>query len=137
MDDENGDVMVNTDHSDLVTGSAVADSRIRCDICERRLGKSLFFIEETGDVPDERRSWTLCEGCHTAVREQLAISPVRTPLRLRVAVGLVASERTPEARRTNFGQLNDESWFKVFFWLFPITMIVHLLIVVAVAGWFR
>src|SRR5579871_2920125 len=108
MDDENGDVAVN---AELVSsGTAQAAGRMHCVICRRRLGKNIFFVEETGDVPDERQSWTLCEECHTAVRQRLDVSPVRTPLRLRVAVGLVAAERTPEARRTNFGQLTDESW---------------------------
>ena len=135
MDDEKSDVAVNADV--VSTKPIESTGRLVCDICARRLGKNIFFVEETGDVPDERRSWTLCEECHTAVRERLETSPVRTPLRLRVAVGLVAAERTPEARRSNFGQLTDESWFKVFFWLFPITMIVHLLIIVAIAGWFK
>ena len=135
MDDQSGDVAVNA--RSLPENTALATGRMLCDICRRRLGKDIFFVEETGDVPDERQSWALCEECHAAVRERLEVSPVRTPLRLRVAVGLVAAERTPEARRANFGQLTDESWVKVFFWLFPITMIVHLLIIVAVAGWFR
>lgn len=135
MDDENGDIVLDVVP---VHGEAVSSrGHVLCDICQRRVGKTIFFVEETGDVPDERREWTLCADCNDAVHDRLEASPVRTPLRLRVAVGLVAAERTPEARRSNFGQLTDESWIKVFFWLFPITMIVHLLIIVAVAGWFK
>ncbi len=132
MDDQSGDVAVN-DHA-LSAATAPANGRMHCDICQRRLGKSIFFVEETGDVPDEHHAWALCEECHTAVHERLVASPVRTSLRLRIAVGLVAAERTPEARRSNFGQMTDESWIKVFLWLFPITMIVHLLIIVVIAG---
>jgi hypothetical protein len=135
MDDRGGEVAVNA--RTLSEDVDAASRRMNCDICRRRLGKDIFFVEETGDVPDERQSWALCEECHAAVRQRLEVSPVRTPLRLRVAVGLVAAERTPEARRSTFGQLTDESWIKVFFWLFPITMIVHLLIIVAVAGWIK
>jgi hypothetical protein len=135
MDDARSDLLVNTVAPRR--GARLADRRLLCDICQRRLGKDLFFVEETGDVPDGKRSWVLCAECDAAVHAQLEVSPVQTPLRLRVAVGLVAAERTPEARRTNFGQLTDEGWIKIFFWLFPITMIVHLLIIVAVAGWFR
>jgi hypothetical protein len=120
---------------DMPPGTKAA--HLTCDICRRRLGKNIFFVEETGDVPDEKRAWTLCDECNDAVHAQLVDSPVRTPLRLRVAVGLVAAERTPEARRSNFGQLTDESWVKVFLWLFPITMIIHLLVIVAIAGWFK
>ncbi|HEU5439420.1 MAG TPA: hypothetical protein VFU88_09030 [Ktedonobacterales bacterium] len=106
----------------------------RCSICRRRLGRMLFFVEETGDVPEPRGSWALCERCNEAVHVQMEQSPVRSPLRLRVAVGLVAAERTPEARRARFGQLTDDSWVKVFLWLLPITMIIHLAIIVLIAG---
>lgn len=111
--------------------------RLTCGICRRRLGKNVFFVEETGDVPEPHRSWVLCEACDKAVHQQMDLSPVRSPLRLRIAVGLVAAERTPEARRGQFGQLSDEQWAKVFLWLFPITMIIHLAVIVAIAGWFK
>lgn len=110
---------------------------LHCSICQRRLGMSLFFLEETGDVPEPRQSWALCEACNEAVHEQMAHSSVRTPVRLRVAVGIVATERTPEARRGRLGELSDAGWAKLFFWLFPITMLIHLAVIVAVAGWFR
>lgn len=106
----------------------------RCSICRRRLGRLLFFIEETGDVPEPRGSWALCERCNEAVHVQMEQSPVRSPLRLRIAVGMVAAERTPEARRARFGQLTDDSWVKVFLWLLPITMLIHLAIIVLIAG---
>ena len=92
------------------------------------------FLEETGDVPEPRHSWALCHECNEAVHRQLERSPVQSPVRLRVAVGLVASERTPEARRVQMGQLSDTAWMKLFFWLFFITMLVHLAVIVAIAG---
>jgi len=106
---------------------------LRCQICARKLGKSLFFVEETGDVPPPRRSWVLCQDCNDAVHQQMELSPVQSPVRLRVAVGLVATTRTPAARRARLGQLSDESWLKVFLWLLPITMLVHLAVIVAIA----
>jgi hypothetical protein len=114
--------------------SARVAEALRCDICERRLGDSVFYLEETGDVPEPRRSWTLCAVCNDAVHEHLAQSPVRSPVRLRVAVGMVASERTPMARRAQRGQMTDRAWMKLFFWLFLVTMLVHLAVVVAIAG---
>jgi len=110
-----------------------ASQALRCQICARRLGNSLFFLEETGDVPLPRQSWVLCQACNDAVHEQMDISPIQSPVRLRVAVGLVATTRTPAARRARFGQLSDESWLKVFLWLLPITMLVHLAVIVVIA----
>ena len=107
---------------------------IRCDICTRRVGKNICYVEETGNVPEPRGSWVLCADCNNAVHEELRRSPVRGDSRLLVAVGMVATERTPSARRANFGQMSDGAWFKLFFWLFLITMLVHLAIIVAIAG---
>ena len=107
----------------------------RCSICKRRLGQWMFFVEETGDVPEPRGSWVLCAACNEAVHIQMETSPLQSPLKLRIAVGLVASERTPEARRASFGMLTDESWVKVFLWLLPITMLIHLAIIVLIANW--
>lgn len=116
-----------------------AQTRIpdRCSICKRRLGRWMFFVEETGDVPEPRGSWVLCAACNEAVHIQMELSPVQSPVKLRVAVGLVAAERTPEARRERFGMLTDESWVKVFLWLLPITMLIHLAIIVLIANWAR
>ena len=107
---------------------------IRCDICARRVGKNICYVEETGDVSGPRGSWVLCTECNNAVHEELRRSPVRGGSRIRVAVGMVATERTPSARRANFGQMSDRAWFKLFFWLVLITMLVHLAIIVAIAG---
>jgi hypothetical protein len=109
-------------------------SPLRCEICARKLGKSLFFVEETGDdVPLPRRSWVLCRDCNEAVHVQMEVAPVQSPVRLRVAVGMVATIRTPSARRARLGQLSDESWTRVFLWLLPITMLVHLAVIVVIA----
>ena len=116
---------------------AEASAPRRCSICKRRLGQWMFFVEETGDVPDPRGSWVLCAACNEAVHIQMELSPVQSPVKLRVAVGLVAAERTPEARRARFGMLTDESWVKVFLWLLPITMLIHLAIIVLIANWSR
>ena len=112
----------------------ISADTLRCDICKRRLGSTISYLEETGDVPAPRQSWVLCQECSEAVHEQVERSPVRSSLRLRVAVGIVATERTPTARRVRLGQLSDTAWLKVLFWLFLITMLIHLAIIVAIAG---
>ncbi len=105
----------------------------RCAICQRRLGRSIHFLEETGAVPEPRQSWALCDTCNSAVREQMRLSPVRGDLRLRVAIGLVATERTPAARRARFGQLSDHHWEALLFWAFFLFMLAHLALIVFVA----
>jgi hypothetical protein len=106
---------------------------LRCAICEQQLGSTLNYLEETGDVPEPRQSWLLCRVCDEAVHQQRERSPLRSPLRLRVAVGLVATERTPAARRARFGQLSDLTWERLLFWSFIIAFAVHLAVMVFVA----
>jgi hypothetical protein len=107
---------------------------LRCAICARRLGSAICYLEETGDVPPPRQSWMLCIACNEAVKQQMALVPVQSPIRLRVAIGVVSTERTPAARRARRGQLTDRTWFKLFFWGAIITMLVHLALIVAIAG---
>jgi hypothetical protein len=111
----------------------MAQAPTRCAICQRRLGRSIHFLEETGAVPEPRQSWALCDSCNGAVREQMRLSPMRGDLRLRVAIGLVATERTPSARRARFGQLSDSHWETLLFWSFLLFMLAHLAIIVFVA----
>jgi hypothetical protein len=92
------------------------------------------YLEETGDVPEPRRSWVLCEDCNAAVKDQMARAPVQTPLRLRVAVGVVSTERSPAARRVRRGQLSDNAWLKLLLVAFLGGLIVHLIIIVIIAG---
>ena len=114
--------------------SVAAHAPTRCSICQRRLGRTLHFLDETGDVPEPRMSWALCDACNTAVREQMTQSSVRGALRLRVAIGLVATERTPAARRARIGQLSDQHWETLLFWAFLLFMLGHLALIVFVAS---
>jgi hypothetical protein len=89
---------------------------------------------EPEGVPEPRQQWTLCKRCHEALLVQMRRSPVRTPLRLRIAMGLVAAERSPQAyyvapRR----QLSDRTWIVVLAWGFGIAMILHLILIVMLA----
>lgn len=113
--------------------TAVAEP-LRCSICARKLGKTVHFIEETSETPEPRQSWMLCADCNDAVHDQIERAPVRSPMRLRVAVGLVAADRTPAARRARFGQLSDPVWERVIFWSFASALIVHLIVMIFVAA---
>lgn len=110
---------------------------LRCAICARRLRSAICYLEETGDVPPPRQSWMVCTACNEAVKGQMAQAPVQSPIRLRVAIGVVSTERTPAARRAHLGQLTDKSWFKLLFWGAIITMLVHLALIVALAGFLK
>ncbi len=61
-------------------------------------------------------------------------SPIRSPLRLRIAMGLVAAERSPEAyQRLEDGSMSDHRWIVVLAWGFGIAMILHLILIVMLA----
>lgn len=115
-------------------GAGEAPERLRCSICRRRLGDAVTYLEETGDQEEQRQSWLLCEECNEAVKQQMARAPIRSPMRLRVAVALVATERTPAARRMKRGQLTDAGWTKLLFWTFVLAMLAHLAVIILVAG---
>ena len=106
----------------------------RCSICMRRTWFNAIPLMEPEGVPEPRQQWTLCKRCHEALLVQMRRSPVRTPLRLRIAMGLVAAERSPQAhyvapRR----QLSDHTWIVVLAWGFGIAMILHLILIVMLA----
>jgi hypothetical protein len=115
------------------SATAVAEP-LRCSICARKLGKTVHFIEETSETPEPRQSWMLCDDCDDAVHDQIERAPLRSPMRVRVAVGLVAADRTPAARRARFGQLSDPVWERVIFWGFAGALIVHLIVMIFVAS---
>ena len=91
------------------------------------------FLDETGDVPEPRQSWVFCADCDAAVRTELERSPVQGPLRIRVAVGIVAAERSPQAIRRTRAGLRDDGWLHFMFWVFGIAMFLHLFVIAWIA----
>ena len=71
--------------------------RGHCDVCGELLRPAAYYLEEEADLPDPRQSWTLCPVCTEAVRRRLEQAPLQSLHRVRVAVGLVASERAAPA----------------------------------------
>jgi len=66
---------------------------------------------------------------------EMDTSPVRSPLRLRIAMGMVASERWPLAYSTRMrAYISDRRWIVFLAAGFMIAMIVHLILIVMVAG---
>jgi hypothetical protein len=106
----------------------------RCSICRKRIWSGGLMLEDPAEAPEPQRSWLLCKGCHAAVLEQLERSPVRTPVRVRVAVGLVAAERWPRARARRLGkEREDHVWIALLGWGFVAIMLLHLVIIVLLA----
>ncbi len=106
----------------------------RCSICNGRIWFHPLRVIEPEGVPEPRLRWSLCKPCYHALLDEMRVSPVRSPLRLRVAVGIVASERWPQAYPTRVRTyLTDRRWLVFIAVGFIIAMLVHLALIVAIA----
>src|ERR1700738_1880332 len=102
-------------------------SRVHCSVCTNRIWFDSIRMVEPEGVPEPRLSWILCKPCHTALRAELDRSPVRSPLRLRISMGLVAAERCPHAYTTRVREyVNDRRWIIFMAVAFITAMILHL-----------
>jgi hypothetical protein len=107
----------------------------RCSICTRYVWFNPMQMTEPQDAPEPRLSWTLCKQCHAAVMAEMNTSRVRSPLRLRIAMGMVASERWPLAYSTRMrAYISDRRWIVFLAVGFMTAMIIHLILIVMVAG---
>ena len=106
----------------------------RCSICQHRLSDAIAFRDETGAVPEPRKSWMLCAQCDAAVRAEIERSPVQGPLRLRIAIGVVAAERSPTSVHALATGLREVNWLPILFWVFGIAMVLHLVVLVWVVS---
>src|SRR5579859_728150 len=70
---------------------------IRCSICTSLIWFHSIAVKETVGAPEPRHEWVLCKPCHKALLVEMRRSTIRSPARLRIAVGLVAAERSPKA----------------------------------------
>jgi hypothetical protein len=104
----------------------------RCAICRKRVWVGALTLQEPVEAPEPRQSWLLCKLCHAAVLAELERSPLRSPVRVRVAVGLVAAERWPRAKRAD-GEREDRVWVAFLYWGFAGAMLLHLIIIVLLA----
>lgn len=89
---------------------------------------------EPEGVPEPRRSWILCNDCYQVLLIEMRRSPVRTPLRLRIAMGLVATERWPQSHSSYRSTLNDRKWILFIAWGFVVAMLFHLVLIVMIAA---
>ena len=115
--------------------------RPRCDVCAQPLGTHGYYVQEEPDAPEPPeapQSWTLCRECSQAVWRHVERMALPTPRRLRIAVGLVASERaTPEAIRARApnavrDRRSERRMERMLIWLFAIFFLVHALVFILV-----
>ena len=106
----------------------------RCSICTGRLKGGAVPLMEPEGVPEPRQSWILCNDCYQVLVIEMRRSPVRTPLRLRIAMGLVASERWPQSPSSYRSILNDRKWILFIAWGFVVAMLFHLVLIVMIAA---
>lgn len=78
----------------------------RCAICARRRAAILLHAETCApeidadgvvETPLAAPTWTLCAQCAAAVRYEMTRAALHSPLRLSIALAVVASERGPAA----------------------------------------
>ena len=106
-----------------------------CSICNNRIWFSPIRIREPEGVPPPRLSWVLCKECHGDLLDEVRRSPIRTPLRLRIAVGIVAAERWPHGYPTRVQQFASDRRLIVFMAVsFIVAMLLHLGLIVMIAG---
>nr|BBH90423.1 hypothetical protein KTC_51740 [Thermosporothrix sp. COM3] len=104
---------------------------IHCTVCDQRIWFEPIQVTEAEEAPEPRQSWLLCKHCYRALLEEMRRSPVKSPLRLRVAMGIVAAERWPKAYPTELqAYLSDRRWFFFIAASFFLFMILHLVIIV-------
>ena len=114
----------------------------RCAICGRRLQRGGLLLREDAAV-SQPQSWAVCAECNAAVSAEMERSGVQSPMRLRIAVGVVAArtERTEQPTRYSmfddrfWEQLSDEGLNRLLIWIFAIAFGVHAVAFVLVAAY--
>jgi len=116
----------------------------KCAICSRRAPEGMFAFHERVELLVPCQTWLLCQECAAAVMTELEHSTLRSPLRIRIAVGIAAAERRLRPRSTimdvdYWDEMSDQprggltAVFVVFIFLMP-TLVFLLVTVFVVIG---
>ena len=102
---------------------------VRCSICTSFIWFQPIALKEAVGAPEPRHEWVLCKPCHEALLVEVSRSSLRSPARLRIAMGLVAAERSPTAytMSTPTREQREFAWFTRLLILFAL---LHLVILV-------
>ncbi|MDQ2715318.1 MAG: hypothetical protein M3Z08_10455 [Chloroflexota bacterium] len=74
---------------------------VRCSVCMSYIWFRPIVLKEAVGAPEPRHEWVLCTPCHEALIAEMRRSSLKSPVRMRVAMGLVAAERSPTAYEKN------------------------------------
>lgn len=107
---------------------------IRCSVCTRLIWFCPIALKEPVEAPEPRQEWILCKHCHQAFLVEMGRSPVRSPARLRIAMGLVAAERSPVMSPQVREQQEFEREFAWAIWFMISLALTHLVIFVILIG---
>jgi hypothetical protein len=122
-------------HRERTRKAKIRFSSERCSICMRHVWFSPTYLTEPEGVPEPRLSWLLCKRCHNALNLEMERSPILSPLRLRIAMGMVASHYWPSAYPTRVrAYISDRKWIVGIAVCFIIAMVFHLALIVIIAG---
>jgi hypothetical protein len=100
---------------------------IRCSICTSFTWFRPIVLKEPVGAPEPLQEWILCQPCHGALLTELRRSSIRPPIHLRVAVGLVAAERSPTTYYSS-RQQEFQREFTWLMWLLTLFAVLHLVI---------
>jgi hypothetical protein len=88
----------------------------RCSICTHLILFYPILLKEPIDVPEPRFEWILCKTCYQALLREIQGSVIHSSLRLRIAIGLVAAERSPKAYPVNMKAREQQEFDREFAW---------------------
>ncbi len=106
---------------------------VRCSICTSFIWFQPIALKEPVGAPEPRHEWVLCKPCHEALLVEMRRSSLRSPARLRIAMGLVAAERSPTAYTMSTPTREQREFQREFAWftrLLILFALLHLVILV-------
>jgi len=121
-------------HTRYPNGRSAGLALDRCSICVSKLRGEGYYLEEEPDVEAPRQCWMLCAGCQTLVQDQMNRVMLQTPMRTRVAVGMVAAECAPTADAEILDQEDSRGLDRLVFWTAIVAFVVHALAFVVIVA---
>lgn len=100
---------------------------IRCSICTSYIWFNPIALNEPVGAPEPRQEWVLCKPCHAALLVEMRRSSIRSPARLRIAMGLVAAERSPKVYHMSVYMREQQEFQREFAWVMRLLVLFALL----------
>jgi hypothetical protein len=100
---------------------------IRCSICTSFIWFHPIALKEPIEAPEPRHEWVLCKPCHEALLVEMRRTVIRSPVRLRIAMGLVAAERSPKAYTMSTHIREQQEFQRQFAWFVRLLILFFLL----------